>query len=78
MFIGAVDSTVVERFEAQGYATVVPERRPNDAGEIGDLIAWMCTNVDAVYMGPGWRNDTLARALHAVAIAAEIKLLGFE
>lgn len=59
------------------HTVVHPERTPITRHEIGGLIMWTCENADAVYLGPRWRNDTLARALRAAAVATGLQVLGF-
>jgi hypothetical protein len=57
-----------------GYTTV----RVEGSGNVGGLLQWVCNEASAVYLGPGWRNCTTARAVRAAAVAADVTVLGFE
>lgn len=42
---------------------------------LGDDLAWICAEADAIALLPGWRNSTGATAEHATAIAIGLKVI---
>ena len=42
---------------------------------LGDDLAWICAEADAIALLPGWRNSTGATAEHATAVAIGLKVI---
>jgi|SRR6185312_8672360 len=45
---------------------------------LGDDLAWLCMNADAIALLPGWRNSKGATAEHATAVALGLKIIELE
>ena len=75
LFVGTPDDGAEERFQDLGYSTAIAD---NATAQIGDLLCWVCASAHAVYLCPGWRASKTARAIRAAALAADVRVLGFE
>lgn len=78
LFVGEPADDAEERLCDLGYVTAKTETDAATPRQLAELLAWVCTDAHAVYMCPGWRRNTTYRAVRAAAIAAGVRVLGFE
>ena len=75
---GEIPDATTEGLLERGAELHTPEREPAGRDEIAGILEWVCRHADGVYMAPGWRQSTLARAIRMAALAAGVSVLGFE
>lgn len=69
--IGAGNETGCEKKAAQDYGFNLREA-------LGDDLAWICANADAIALLPGWERSRGARAEHATAAALGLRIIILE
>ena len=78
---GPANSAFTAEHEAKiqdsGHTVITPEHMPEDGANVGRLLHFVCTEVDAVHMMPEWRRCRTARAMRAAAVASGVLVLGF-
>ena len=65
-----------ENDERKGYGKVVTgQTTPALRHALGDDLAWICKEAEAVALLPGWENSRGARAEWSTAVALGLKLI---
>lgn len=73
---GELNEEYAQKLHDSEHTYIVPEWTPSDWSNIGLLLHFTCTRVDAVHVMPEWRRCNLARAVRAAAVACGKPVLG--